>query len=89
MQFPMSQEKDEFAMSGPPLADRVHLLHGESAFAVLARAQELERAGKHVIHLEIGEPDFPTPPHIVEAADRALREGYTHYGPTPGLRPFR
>jgi len=61
----------------------------ESAFEVLVRARELERQGKHVIHLEIGEPDFPTPAHIVEAAKRALDEGYTHYGPTQGLPELR
>jgi len=61
----------------------------ESAFEVLVRARELERKGKHVIHLEIGEPDFPTPAHIVEAAKRALDEGYTHYGPTQGLPELR
>jgi aspartate/methionine/tyrosine aminotransferase len=61
----------------------------ESAFEVLVRARELERQGKHVIHLEIGEPDFPTPAHIIEAAKRALDEGYTHYGPTQGLPELR
>jgi len=61
----------------------------ESAFEVLVRARELERQGKHVIHLEIGEPDFPTPAHIVEAAKRALDDGYTHYGPTQGLPELR
>ena len=61
----------------------------ESAFEVLVRARELERQGKHVIHLEIGEPDFPTPAHIVEAAKQALDDGYTHYGPTQGLPELR
>ena len=61
----------------------------ESAFEVLVRARELERQGKHVIHLEIGEPDFPTPAHIIEAAKQALDEGYTHYGPTQGLPELR
>jgi len=61
----------------------------ESAFEVLLRARELERQGKHVIHLEIGEPDFPTPAHIIEAAKQALDEGYTHYGPTQGLPELR
>jgi aspartate/methionine/tyrosine aminotransferase len=53
------------------------------------RARELERQGKHVIHLEIGEPDFPTPAHIIEATKKALDEGYTHYGPTQGLPELR
>lgn len=61
----------------------------ESAFDVLLRAKALEAAGRHVIHLEIGEPDFPTPPHIVEAAKTALDEGWTHYGPTQGLPELR
>ncbi len=71
------------------LADRMNHIGVESAFEVLVRARELERQGKHVIHLEIGEPDFPTPAHIVEAAKRALDEGYTHYGPTQGLPELR
>ncbi len=61
----------------------------ESAFDVLVRARELEAMGKEVIHLEIGEPDFPTAPHIVEAAAKALREGWTHYGPPAGLPQLR
>jgi aspartate/methionine/tyrosine aminotransferase len=61
----------------------------ESAFEVLVRARELEAAGKEVVHLEIGEPDFPTAPHIVEAAADALREGWTHYGPPAGLPQLR
>jgi aspartate/methionine/tyrosine aminotransferase len=48
------------------------------------QARALEARGRSVIHLEIGEPDFPTPPHIVDAAKRALDEGWTHYGPTLG-----
>ena len=71
------------------LAHRMSRLGTESAFEVLARARQLEAQGKEVIHLEIGEPDFPTPPHIVEAAVRALREGWTHYGPSPGLPQLR
>jgi aspartate aminotransferase len=61
----------------------------ESAFDVLVRARALEAQGKSVIHLEIGEPDFRTPAHIVEAAKRALDEGWTHYGPTQGLPELR
>ena len=61
----------------------------ESAFEVLARARELEKQGKKVIHLEIGEPDFPTPAHVVEAGKRALEEGWTKYGPTPGFPELR
>jgi aspartate/methionine/tyrosine aminotransferase len=61
----------------------------ESAFEVLARAKALERQGKPIVHLEIGEPDFDTPPHIKEAAKRALDEGATHYGPSAGLPELR
>jgi aspartate/methionine/tyrosine aminotransferase len=61
----------------------------ESAFDVLVRARALEAQGKSVIHLEIGEPDFPTPSHIVEAAKKALDEGWTHYGPTQGYPDLR
>jgi aspartate/methionine/tyrosine aminotransferase len=61
----------------------------ESAFEVLARARELEARGKEIIHLEIGEPDFATPPNIVDAATRALHEGWTHYGPSAGLPQLR
>ena len=61
----------------------------ETAFEVLARAKELEAEGKSVVHLEIGEPDFDTPANIIEAAKKALDDGYTHYGPSAGLLPFR
>jgi aspartate/methionine/tyrosine aminotransferase len=61
----------------------------ESAFAVLARATELERQGRDIIHLEIGEPDFPTPPHVCEAAFAAVRAGQTHYCPSAGVSEFR
>ena len=71
------------------LAERMSRLGTESAFEVLVRARELEARGKEIIHLEIGEPDFATPPNIVEAAARALREGWTHYGPPAGLPQLR
>ena len=61
----------------------------ESAFEVLVRAKNLEAAGRDIVHLEIGEPDFPTPSHVIEAAKSALDEGWTHYGPTQGLLPLR
>src|ERR1700757_1165337 len=67
------------------LASRIERLRIESAFDVLVRARALEAQGRSIVHLEIGEPDFPTPPHIVEAAKKALDDGYTHYGPTQGL----
>jgi aspartate aminotransferase len=71
------------------LADRMAKLGTESAFEVLARARAMEDAGRKIIHLEIGEPDFPTAPHIVEAAVEALRAGATHYVPAPGIPPLR
>ena len=71
------------------LADRMSRLGTESAFEVLARAKAMEAAGHKIIHLEIGEPDFPTADHIVEAAVEALRAGHTHYVPAPGIPPLR
>ena len=71
------------------LAERMSRIGVESAFDVLVRARALEATGKNVIHLEIGEPDFPTPGHVVSAAKQALDEGWTHYGPTQGLPDLR
>jgi aspartate aminotransferase len=71
------------------LADSLEELGTETAFSVLARAKELERAGRDVVHLEIGEPDFDTPAHITEAAVRALRAGETHYCPAAGIPELR
>ena len=71
------------------LAERMYNLGTETAFEVLAKARALEAQGREIIHLEIGEPDFDTPRHIVDAGIRALQEGYTHYGPTPGLPELR
>jgi aspartate/methionine/tyrosine aminotransferase len=64
-------------------------LASESAFDVLAHAQKLERSGRQVAHLEIGEPDFPTPAHVVEAGLRALRDGETRYTPPAGIPELR
>jgi len=61
----------------------------ESAFEVLVKARALEAQGKSIIHLEIGEPDFPTPKHVIEAGKKALDEGWTKYGPTTGLPDLR
>ncbi len=61
----------------------------ESAFDVLVKARALEAQGRSIIHLEIGEPDFPSPPHVIAAAKRALDEGWTHYGPPQGLPELR
>lgn len=70
-------------------AQRMSRLGTESAFEVLARARALERQGRSIIHLEIGEPDFDTPAHIKEAAKQALDAGATHYGPSAGLAELR
>src|SRR3989442_9958647 len=73
----------------PSLAARMSLLGTESAFEVLGRARALESKGRKIIHLEIGEPDFDTPAHIVDAAADALRAGFTHYVAAPGLPEVR
>ncbi len=61
----------------------------ETAFEVLNKARALEREGKEIIHLEIGEPDFSTPENIIDAAVEALHQGWTHYGPSAGLPELR
>lgn len=70
-------------------AQRMFRLGTETAFEVLAKARALEAQGREVVHLEIGEPDFDTPQHIVEAAVAALRRGETHYTPSAGIMPLR
>lgn len=72
-----------------PIAARIDGLRSEGAFEVLASARALERKGRHILHLEIGEPDFPTAPHIVEAGVRALQNGETKYGPAGGILELR
>jgi aspartate/methionine/tyrosine aminotransferase len=71
------------------LADRMSRLGTETAFEVLNKARALERQGKNIVHLEIGEPDFDTPKNVVEAGVNALRNGWTHYGPSAGLPDLR
>ena len=71
------------------VAARMNDLGTESAFEVLARARALEAQGKEIIHLEIGEPDFETPRHIIEAGMQAISDGFTHYAPTAGLPELR
>src|SRR5579862_79698 len=71
------------------LAKRMSRLGTETAFEVLNKARALERQGKNIIHLEIGEPDFDTPSNVVEAAVEALHKGWTHYGPSAGLPDLR
>ena len=71
------------------LAERMSRLGTETAFEVLNKARALERQGKDIVHLEIGEPDFDTPKDIVEAGVEALKAGWTHYGPSAGLPELR
>jgi aspartate aminotransferase len=71
------------------LAERMSRLGTETAFEVLNRARALERQGKDIIHLEIGEPDFDTPQNIIEAGVHALHAGWTHYGPSAGIPDLR
>ncbi len=71
------------------LAARMGRLGTESAFEVLAKAKALEATGRTVVHLEIGEPDAPTAPHVVAAAEQALERGLTHYVPSPGIPELR
>ncbi|GAB4304860.1 MAG: pyridoxal phosphate-dependent aminotransferase [Myxococcota bacterium] len=71
------------------LAKKMGRLGTETAFEVLAKAKKLEQAGKEIVHLEIGEPDFDTPENIIEAGVKALKGGYTHYGPSAGLPILR
>ena len=67
------------------LAARMAEIDAFHVMDILARARELERQGHDIVHMEIGEPDFPTAQPIVEAAMAALREGHTHYTPALGL----
>src|SRR5262245_812552 len=71
------------------IAKRMQGVHGEAAFETLARANELERQGRSIIHLEIGEPDFDTPAPVVNAGIDALKNGATHYPPSPGIPELR
>src|SRR5262252_1704450 len=71
------------------LANRMSRLGTETAFEVLNKARALERQGKDIVHLEIGEPDFDTPSNVVDAGVSALRKGWTHYGPSAGLPELR
>src|SRR4051794_16481101 len=70
-------------------AERMAHIGQETAFEVLVRARALEATGRSVVHLEIGEPDFDTPAHIVQAGQAALEQGFTHYGPGMGLPDLR
>jgi aspartate aminotransferase len=70
-------------------AERMSRLGTETAFEVLAKAKAMEAQGRDMVHLEIGEPDFDTPPNIIKAAINALKSGFTHYGPSAGLPDAR
>jgi aspartate aminotransferase len=70
-------------------SERMNHLGTETAFEVLARARALEAKGRDMVHLEIGEPDFDTPRNIIDAARKAIDDGYTHYGPSAGLPEAR
>ncbi len=72
-----------------PLAGRTEQIFGEGALVTLKKALELEAQGVDMIHLEIGQPDYPTPEHIVEAGVKSIRDGRTRYGPTPGSPELR
>jgi len=85
LEFPMS----EAIHTELRLAQRMSRLGTETAFEVLAKAKALEAQGHDIVHLEIGEPDFDTPPNIVDAAVDALHKGFTHYGPSAGLPDLR
>jgi aspartate/methionine/tyrosine aminotransferase len=71
------------------LATRMAKLQGEGALEVFAKAKALEAEGKDIIHLEIGEPDFDTAPHVIDAAIKALHAGHTHYAQVPGIPELR
>src|SRR5438477_5299288 len=71
------------------LARRMSRLGTETAFEVLVRARALEAQGRDIVHLEIGEPDFDTPANVVDAGVKALKGGWTHYGPSAGLPALR
>jgi len=77
------------AMAERFTADRMSLLGTEMAFEVLAMAKGLEAKGAKLVHFELGEPDFDTPQHIKDACVEALRKGYTHYTPVPGIPELR
>lgn len=76
-------------MSTDVFARRTDALDKETSFEILAKAKAMERKGRDIVHLEIGEPDFETPDNIKQAGMRAIQEGYTHYGPSAGLPEAR
>jgi aspartate aminotransferase len=87
MMEPLRAPRVDFWM--PRTIANFERLHEENAFTVLARAIALQSEGRDIINLGIGQPDFPTPPHIVEAAIKALRDGHHGYTPAIGILPLR
>jgi aspartate aminotransferase len=85
----ISSGRKEDCDMGELLAAGLARLGTETAFEVLARARALEAHGRRIIHLEIGEPDFTTPRHIIDAGAKALQDGNTHYCPAPGIPVLR
>jgi len=73
----------------PSLSNGAQRIYGEAAFEVLAKAQELERQGRNILHFEIGEPDMETPEHIAHAGINAIKKKKTHYVPSIGLLELR
>jgi aspartate/methionine/tyrosine aminotransferase len=71
------------------LADRMSKLGNETAFEMLAKAKVLEAQGREIVHLEIGEPDFPTPANVIAKGTEAMRAGLTKYTPSPGILEAR
>ena len=71
------------------ISHAAHKLEGQKMFQILAKAQGLERQGRHIIHFEIGDPDFDTPKNIVDAACESLRNGETHYCNSAGLGDYK
>ncbi len=75
--------------SSAQIASRMHILEPEGAYKILSKATELERKGKHIIHFEIGQPDFPTPKNISKAGIDGIKKGFTKYGPSLGMYQLR
>ena len=87
--MPVPSPSPKSSLAAPRLAAGIFRLGTESAFEVLARAEALKRQGRDIVNLGIGQPDFPTPAHVVEAAVKALRDGHHGYTPANGILPLR
>ena len=85
----MSKLKECTFECGLPKSSRMSRMGTETAFDMLVKARALENQGKHIIHLEIGEPDFDTPQNIKDECKKAIDQGYTHYGPAQGMPELR